>query len=204
MTLYILRHGETEYNRLGIVQGSGVDTDLNTTGIEQALAFHEAHGDIDFQLIVTSKLKRTHQTVRPFIEKNIPWIQTADINEISWGAHEGLASTPERIALYKRMISEWEAGNLDASLPLGETARQLSERVGRFIEWIKTRPEQRILIATHGRTMRCLIALLKGQNMASMETVPHSNTGLYVIHIQDGRYVFETENDISHLVTTVI
>lgn len=199
MTLYILRHGETEYNRLGIVQGSGVDTDLNHAGHSQALAFYRTYKDIDFQLVVTSELKRTHQTVRYFIERDIPWIRTADINEISWGAHEGRVSTPERIALYNRMIAEWKKGNLDASLPEGETARQLGQRVGRFIEWIRTRPEKHILVATHGRTLRCLITLLKGCEPAEMERVPHANTGLYVVHFQDDTIIFETENDTSHL-----
>ncbi len=199
MTLYILRHGETEFNRRGIVQGSGVDTELNTTGLSQARAFYEAYEDVDFQLVVTSALKRAQQTVRHFIERDIPWIQTADINEISWGEHEGLHSTPERVALYNRMISEWKTGNLDASLPKGETARQLSERVGRFIDWIKTRPEKRILIATHGRTLRCLITMLKGLEPAEMERVSHNNTGLYVIHFQNDAFVFEVENDTSHL-----
>lgn len=199
MTLYILRHGETEYNRLGIVQGSGVDTELNETGQEQARAFFEAYQDIDFELVVTSRLQRTHQTVRHFLERDIPWIQTGDINEISWGDHEGLAGTPERTAVYRQMIEQWKQGNLDASLPNGETARQLSERVGRFVEWIKTRPEKRILVATHGRTLRCLVTVFKGIGPADMEGVPHANTGLYIIHFRDGAFVFETENDTSHL-----
>lgn len=199
MTLYILRHGETEFNRLGIVQGSGVDTDLNETGREQARAFFETYEEIDFQLVVTSRLRRTHQTVASFLEKEIPWIATEDINEISWGDHEGKPGTPDRIAVYHWMIGEWKNGNLDASLPNGETARQLRERVGRFIEWLKTRPEKRILVATHGRTMRCLVTMLKGLGPADMEGVPHSNTGLYVIHFQNDEFVFELENDTSHL-----
>lgn len=203
MTLYILRHGETDFNRLGIVQGSGVDTDLNETGREQARAFFETYQEIDFQLVVTSKLRRTHQTIAGFLEKEIPWIQTEDINEISWGEQEGKLHSPEQAVVYKWMIGEWKNGNLDASLPNGETARQLFERVGRFIEWLKTRPEKRILIATHGRTMRCLIALLKGWKIEEMEQVPHSNTGLYVIHFQNGEFVFEVENDTSHLTREV-
>ncbi len=199
MTLYILRHGETDFNRLGIVQGSGVDTDLNETGREQARAFFETYQEIDFQLVVTSKLRRTHQTVASFLEKEIPWIATEDINEISWGDHEGKPGTPDRIDVYQWMIGEWKSGNLDAALPNGETARQLRERVGRFIEWLKTRPEKRILVATHGRTMRCLVTMLKGLGPADMEGVPHANTGLYVVHFQNGEFVFELENDTSHL-----
>lgn len=199
MTLYIIRHGETEFNKLNIVQGSGVDSDLNEVGETQARAFFDTYQDIDFQLVVTSKLRRTHQTVRHFLDKNIPWIQTEDINEISWGAHEGLPSSPERVALYTAMIEHWKNGNLDASLPEGETAAQLQKRIERFVEWLKTRSEKHILVATHGRTIRCLITHLKGLGPADMEGTLHSNTGLYKVHYQDGKFVFEAENDVSHL-----
>ncbi|MCC6282168.1 MAG: histidine phosphatase family protein [Saprospiraceae bacterium] len=200
MTLYIIRHGETEFNRKNIVQGSGVDSDLNDTGHEQARAFYETYQGVDFQLVVTSKLRRTHQTVRHFLDKNIPWIETPDINEISWGTHEGMPATPERTALYLEMINHWKHGNFDASLPDGETAAQLRARVDRFIAWLRTRHEKQILIATHGRTLRCLITALKGLGPADMEGTIHSNTGLYVVHYQDDQFIFEMENDTSHLV----
>ncbi|MEO6037656.1 MAG: histidine phosphatase family protein [Saprospiraceae bacterium] len=199
MLIYILRHGETEFNRLGIVQGSGVDTDLNETGQMQARAFFEAYRDIDFQLIITSKLKRTHQTVQAFIDQNIPWIQTPDINEISWGEHEGLPTSPEHAEHFRRTIVHWQNGNLEAALPGGESASQLLERVGRFVEWLKTRPEQRIVVATHGRTLRCLLTLLKGLGPADMEGMPHANTGCYVVRYENDQFRFEMENDLRHL-----
>ena len=60
--IYILRHGQTDYNLQGIVQGGGVDTSLNDTGRKQAHAFHEAYKHIPFEAVITSRLKRTHQT----------------------------------------------------------------------------------------------------------------------------------------------
>jgi len=42
-TIYIIRHGETDLNRLGIVQGRGMDTSLNEKGLEQAEAFYQAY-----------------------------------------------------------------------------------------------------------------------------------------------------------------
>ncbi|MBL7783159.1 MAG: histidine phosphatase family protein [Saprospiraceae bacterium] len=199
MTLYIIRHGETEFNKLQIVQGSGVNSDLNETGLEQALAFFKTYQHVDFELIVTSKLRRTHQTVQHFLDRDIPWIEMEDINEISWGAHEGLPATPERTALYTDMIENWKNGNLHASLPEGETAAQLLERVHRFVSWLKTRKEKHILIATHGRTLRCLITVMKNLGPADMEGTPHTNTGLYKVHYQGDMFVFELENDTSHL-----
>lgn len=200
MTLYILRHGQTELNRLSIIQGSGVDSDLNEMGYAQAKAFYEAHQHVDFDLVVTSKLKRTHQTVQHFLQKDIPWEQHADVNEICWGIHEGQPQSEEQTERYLRMISEWKAGNLDARIEAGESARELVERIERFIAWVKTRPENRILVATHGRAIRCLITCLKGLPPTAMENMEHTNTGLYIAHLQpDGAWTFEVENDTSHL-----
>lgn len=199
MLIYIIRHGETELNRLGIVQGSGMDTELNATGHAQAAAFHARHQHINFQLVVTSALRRTHQTVQPFLLQHIPWVQRADLNEISWGQHEGQAPTPEHLERYERMIASWKCGDLQACLPGGETAQQLLDRVQRFVDWLKQLPEARILVATHGRTLRCLVALLKGWPPGHMEQVPHANTGLYVLRLRDGHFEFLVENDTSHL-----
>ena len=201
MTLYILRHGQTEFNRLNIVQGSGVDADLNELGRKQAQAFYHAHQHIDFELIVTSKLRRTHQTVQGFIEKNIPWEQQEDVNEISWGIHEGMPQTPEQNERYFQMIEAWKKGNPHAAIQGGESAIQLSERIQRFISWIKTRSERRILVATHGRAMRCLVTCMKELPLTSMEDMQHNNTGLYLAHFREGKWVFEKENDLSHLST---
>ena len=150
MTLYILRHGQTELNRLSIVQGSGVDSDLNEIGYAQARAFYETHKHVDFDLVVTSRLKRTHQTVRHFIESNIPWEQSEDINEICWGIHEGKPQSPEQNERYHRMIEAWRSGDLDASIDQGESARQLLDRIQRFVNWLKQRSERKILVATNG------------------------------------------------------
>lgn len=200
MTLYILRHGETDFNRRGIVQGSGVDTDLNELGQQQAQAFYNAYQNIDFQLVVTSKLKRTHQTALPFIARDIPWVQTEDINEISWGEHEGLEGTEERRAVYWQVIEHWKTGNFEAALPGGESAAALNTRVRRFFDWLKTRPEERILVATHGRTLRCMVTMMKDVGPAAMEGMPHANTGCYIVHLrEDGQFEFELENDTSHL-----
>ncbi|WP_282456203.1 histidine phosphatase family protein [Chitinophaga sedimenti] len=70
--LYIIRHGETDFNRQGIVQGRGVNSDLNAMGVAQAEAFYEHYKHIPFDKVYTSSLKRTHQTVKKFWTTNCP------------------------------------------------------------------------------------------------------------------------------------
>ncbi|RZK17301.1 MAG: histidine phosphatase family protein, partial [Flavobacterium sp.] len=93
--IYIIRHGETELNRQGIVQGRGVNSDLNDTGRAQATAFYEHYKNIKFDKIYTSELKRTHQTVNSFIELGLPWQQLGGLDELAWGIWEGKPNTEE-------------------------------------------------------------------------------------------------------------
>jgi len=88
-TIYLIRHGETEFNRRGVVQGSGIDSDLNELGFLQARAFFDTYQDIEFDKIYTSKLRRTVQSVQEFINVGIPYEQFEGLNEISWGEKEG-------------------------------------------------------------------------------------------------------------------
>ncbi|MFM8834340.1 MAG: histidine phosphatase family protein, partial [Cytophagales bacterium] len=71
--IYIIRHGQTDFNLRGIVQGSGVDSSLNDTGRAQANAFFQAYQHVDFDKIYTSKLVRTRESVQQFIGKGIPY-----------------------------------------------------------------------------------------------------------------------------------
>lgn len=199
MRVYILRHAETDFNLQGIVQGSSVNTDINEKGQLQSKAFYEHYAHIPFELVITSALKRTHQTVHSFIKQGIPWHQTPDINEISWGMNEGKPTTPEWRAIWEEVRDHWNAGRLEARMPGGESARELNDRLLRFIDWLSQRQEKKILICTHGRAMRGLVTLLKGVTLADMEGVPHVNTGCYVAEFRGDRFHFEVENDVTHL-----
>ena len=197
--IYIIHHGETDYNRMGIVQGQGVDTSLNDLGRRQARAFYEHYKSIDFEAVLTSRLRRTHETVQSFIELGLPWQQFADINEIAWGDHEGKKSTPAMMQQYRLITDEWKKGNFHASLEGAESAASLAERLSRFIEHLRERPENTILVCSHGRAMRCLMCLLQEQPLQNMDNYHHSNTGLYQMTYQDDNFHFLVENDLSHL-----
>ena len=106
-TIYFIRHGETAYNRNGIVQGSGVDSSLNETGWSQARAFYEHYKEMPFETVLTSTLQRSQQTVQLFVDQGLPVEHFADINEINWGVHEGKKSEPHMVAQYKTLLGEW-------------------------------------------------------------------------------------------------
>jgi phosphoserine phosphatase len=197
--IYVLRHGETDYNRLGIVQGQGVDTSLNELGRQQAQAFYEHYAAEPFELLLTSSLQRTHQTIAPFLERGLPWKQVPEINEISWGKHEGQRSTPEMRDEFLHTLGQWKLGNLHARFSNGESAADLAARLGAFVQQLPHYPAQKILVCSHGRAMRCLTCLLLGEPVERMEEFHHANTGLYLFHYREGRFELKLQNDTRHL-----
>ncbi|MBK8493373.1 MAG: histidine phosphatase family protein [Saprospirales bacterium] len=199
--IYIIRHGETEYNRKGIVQGSGIDSDLNDLGRSQAWAFYEHYQDHPFEVVLTSRLKRTHQTVEPFLRLGLPWEQFEEINEISWGELDGSPSSPEMHAIYRKVVGEWRKGNLAARHGDGESAEEMGARLHRFVTHLRQRREERVLICSHGRAIRAMICLLLEKPLSQMDAFGHENTGLYQLNFSDGAFHLQLANDTRHLHT---
>ncbi len=197
--VYIVRHGQTDFNLKGIVQGQGVDTSLNDTGRQQAKAFYDFHHRAGFDAVLTSRLKRTHETVAPFINDGLPWEQFAALNEIGWGEHEGKVSTPDMHQEYFAVVNAWKAGDYHARLEGGESAADVGERLAEFVSHLQQRPEPKILVCSHGRAMRALMCLLAGQPLSRMDEYQHANTGLYKTAYEGTGFRFLLQNDLSHL-----
>lgn len=197
--IFFVRHGQTDYNLNHIVQGSGIDSSLNSEGRNQAEAFFDFYKNEGFELVYTSALKRTKETVQQFLDLNIPHIQSANLNEINWGIHEGKPRNPELIAAYKKLISDWDQNKLDASLKDGESARQLISRCNQFIEELLNQPQKKILVCSHGRTLRCMMSVVHREHPREMEKYEHNNTGLFLINWMNQQFETIKLNDIGHL-----
>ena len=202
-TIYFIRHGETDLNRAHIVQGSGVDSSLNELGHQQAGHFYDYYKHQNFDLVICSTLKRSYQTVIRFVDNEIPLLRFAEINEMNWGVHEGKSSTPEMKAAYVEMIRQWNLSNFDARLEEGESAREMADRINSFLDQLKQMPQKKILVCSHGRALRCVMTLLKGQHLREMESYKHSNTGLFLVEQEGQEFKVLLENDTRHLDGTI-
>lgn len=202
-TVYLIRHGETAFNRQGVVQGSGVDSDLNELGKAQAEAFFHHYQHIPFDKVYTSGLKRTHQSVIKFLEKNLPWEQHIGLNEISWGVREGKIPNNRDNEYYKVLIDSWIAGETDMPSEGGESPADVIARQKPVIDLILSRPEEKtILIAMHGRAIRILLTLLLERPLNEMDTFDHANLCLYKLtyDYKVQKFSVEIACDVTHLV----
>lgn len=199
--LYIIRHGETEYNKLGIVQGRGVNSDLNESGEVQARNFYEAYKHLDFDQIYTSTLKRTHQTISPFLSHGISWEQHEGLDELDWGIFEGKANNEETREQFISLIKAWCEGNLHYKFPEGESPLEVKTRQLRVLEHILSRNhEKKVLICMHGRALRLFLCTLLDKDLSMMDTFPHQNLSLYRVHYNGNSFELLDFNNTEHLI----
>ena len=203
--IYIIRHGETELNRQGIVQGRGVNSDLNDLGRAQAEAFYQKYKDIPFDKIYTSDLKRTLQTVQKFIDAKLPWEKLSGLDELAWGVLEGKPNTEDAREAFREMLQSWENGDYTAHFEGGESVQDVYERLKQPMEVLMTRPEEKtVLLCMHGRAMRVFLCLLLGKPLSLMTEFPHQNTVLYKMGFEDGKFTVLEFNSAVHLDGLVI
>ena len=198
--IYIIRHGETDLNKAGVVQGRGINADLNATGIAQGNAFYEMYQHIPFDKLYTSTLKRTHQTVKKFIDSNLPWEQLSGLDEMAWGKQEGKEISTEVREEFKNLIEAWNSGNYDEKPENGESPNEVYARQAEAMKYIVSKTDEKtVLICMHGRAMRLLLCQLTGRELKEMDYFPHQNTSLYILNYEDGRFEIETFNSLAHL-----
>ena len=100
MKVYIIRHGQTNWNIIKKIQGQK-DIELNETGIKQATDKISVFNEYNFDLIICSTLKRAMQTAEILnSEKNIPMIYTDALRERKFGDLEGVISDFDEDPMY--------------------------------------------------------------------------------------------------------
>ncbi|MFZ3009526.1 MAG: histidine phosphatase family protein [Candidatus Microsaccharimonas sp.] len=172
MELFLIRHGETDANVNGIVQG-WLDTDLNEHGKSQA---HEAALNFgeEIDAIYSSDLKRATQTADEFRKKypNVPYIEDGRLRERNFGDATG----------DHRDKHDWEvfwASRDTVSIPNAETLDEYNARVQSFIDTLRETHFSKVLIVTHGGT----INRLQDLTSTNHQHIAHRNASLSRITI---------------------
>lgn len=198
--LFIIRHGETDFNRRGIVQGKGVNAPLNEIGQKQADAFYQWYKNESFDKIYTSTLLRTHQTVDAFIAGGIPWEQLGGLDEIGWGVYEGQELTPQILEGFEALVNVWRVGDLARHVEQGESPEMVLARQQYAMNHIISQKEEaKVLVCMHGRAMRILLCLLTEKPVCEMDDFAHTNTALYRVRYDGDRYDIVDHYNVKHL-----
>ena len=168
-TIYLVRHGETEWNADGIIQGHS-DIPLNKNGERQAEKLGKKLNSIDFDAVFSSDLVRAKKTAEIVTSgKKINIITSIALRERDFGSYEGkhfsLLSkdeTNELISLYDHKEKKREELGV-------ETDRSLEAR---FVPYIKKichqNLDKKVLLVTHGGIMRWFLMYIKFGNIKSL------------------------------------
>ena len=192
MILYIIRHGETDWNRIHRVQGR-TDIPLNEYGRHLAEETADGMKDLSIDLCYTSPLKRARETAQIILrDRAVPIFDDARIQEMSFGSYEGMCSGGENkdagSEAFQRFFTDTAA-----YLPPedGESVAELYERTGGFLRELCERQdlrEKHILVSTHGAAMTALLNRIKGNVSVAefwKDEVP-PNCSVTAVEITDG------------------
>ena len=137
-TLLLVRHGETDWNAEGRLQGH-TDRPLSDYGREQARRLAAELAGEEFDAVYASDLARARETAEILGARlGLPVVVDADLREKNWGTWEGLTSV-ER----DRVVFEGESAEEHAARMLG-ALRRIAEH----------HPSGRVVVVTHGGSMR--------------------------------------------------
>lgn len=199
-TFYFIRHGQTDLNLRGIVQGRGVNSPLNENGFKQAQAFFEAYKHVPFDKIYTSTLLRTKQTVEPFVQLGIPTEELVGLDEISWGIYEGQEQNEDIMRGFDDLVRAWRNNELDAAVERGESPNALIMRQKEAIAYMLNQADEKtVLVCMHGRALRILLCHLTEISACKMDDFPHTNTALYILEYADGKFRIVDHYNTKHL-----
>lgn len=193
MRLYIVRHGETDWNRIHRVQGR-TDIPLNDYGRHLARETAEGMKDVRIDLGYTSPLLRAKETAQILLgERDVPLYEDSRIEELSFGSYEGMRTGGEEKDAQSEAFQRFFTDTAHYIPPQdGETVQQLYERTGDFLAEICAREEfqdKSILVSTHGAAMTALLNRIRGNLSVSefwRDEVP-PNCSVTEVEVRDGK-----------------
>ena len=205
LKLYIMRHGETEWNMLEKFQGQ-LNSALTERGIEKIVKTGKELENVKFKAVYTSELGRTIDTAEIIlennnfekeknIEKRLKLEKLSELNEIYFGEWQGMdfkeifLKYPEEAHNYFYDVKNYCAENVK-----GE---ELKDGLERFLSGLKKivndNEEGNILIVTHGAVLELFFNYIESKEADDFDERNLIGNGEYrIFAYKNGKYVMET------------
>ena len=167
MKFFVVRHGETDWNKLGRFQGH-TDISLNDRGLSQARETAVASEDWGYTAIYSSPLVRTVQVAEE-IAKVTPMLvsQEPGLKELSLGDLEGVTGEEMRND-WPALFAAWRTDPEKMSMPNGESLGELRDRTWQVILDIEQKhsSDESIVVISHNFAIRSIVNELLGMPLA--------------------------------------
>ena len=199
LRIFLIRHGETEWNTEGRLQGNS-DVKLSAEGIHQAylLAEHAQLPNVD--VIYSSDLSRAVETAKVLGAKfNLPVTTTPNLREINFGDWEG-KSIAELNEKHPKSFGRFFTAPERCHPPNGETFLEAQARVMNVVRNIIAEHDNRnVVIVAHGAVNRLILGAALDMPIHKMWAISQFNTALNILRVADGGFVVELINGTDHL-----
>lgn len=198
--VFLVRHGETEWNKLGKFQGS-VDINLSEEGVKQA-EYVSKRFNGDFDCVYTSPQKRAFHTAEIICEHTrIKPVIAHEMREINYGKWEGL-TVKEILKDYPNEFDIWRNDEVEAPICGGDLSmKKASVRARNAIrEIVSNHKGQKIIIVAHGGIIRAALVGLFNWSMTMYHKIAIGNTSICELNFDDDlNPIIIKVNDTNHL-----
>lgn len=188
--VYLTRHGETEWNEKGIMQGWG-DSPLTELGKKQAKWLGERMKDLHIDVIYTSPIGRALNTAKIVKgDRDIPLIEYDGLKEIQIGGWEGLNQEEMKSLSEENYYNFWNVPSKYIPTGDGEIFNEVKDRSFNAIsEIIEKEKGKTILIVTHTITLKSYLTALEKRDIDTLWDEPFiKQTSLTEINFNDEGY----------------
>ena len=197
--IILARHGESEFNAKGIIQGH-IDTDLTPRGIVQGhLLALDIKKRFQVERVISSDLRRAYRTAQIVgdtlgleIEKD------PRIREMYFGKWEG-KSYKEIFDKNRKDFVNWLRNPIKYPLPSQEDRERFLSRLSDFLDYILKLNEREILIVGHGGSIQGLLCISLNIGLENLWAFKHTNASYSVILFENNNFLLKELNNNSHL-----
>ncbi len=200
MKVALVRHGETEWNRLGKFLGQ-LDIGLNPRGLAQARETALAMADWGHTVVYASPLVRTMQVAQEISKlDDVPVVPVEGMKELDLGDVEGVTGEEMR-SLWPGVYTAWRENPATVVMPNGESITQLQDRVwGAWLELEADHSENdSLLVVSHNFAIRTIISKLLGIPLSNFHRMVLGLSSICIIESDQRGRRLVSYNSTCHL-----
>jgi broad specificity phosphatase PhoE len=199
MRLILVRHGDTEWNTAGVIQGHN-PTPLSQLGRNQAKAVAKALATETLAGLFSSSLNRAVETARMIAEPHGIAVRELDgLREVDAGHLVGLTSK-EYSERFPEFASQWRTDAAFTRMPGGESIDELRERGWEAILGIfEKHPTGTVVAVSHNFTIQTILCSALHIPIANFRSLRHNTASYSILEMREAFCAIELLNETCHL-----
>lgn len=200
MKIYLIRHGQTDWNLEGKIQGRH-DISLNETGRRQAELLAEGMKKRPVVQIFSSRQKRAYETAKAIGKSQNVGVTVIDgLEEVEFGEWEGM-TWDEISRKYPKEFEIWCSEPAKITPPGGESRPQIYDRVKRALKEVVSLAQGDVAVISHGASLAYIVSSMLEKELGDHDEIIVKNVSISTVAYDEktGKYTMLDANDVSHL-----